>query len=68
MKLTLKQRHELAENESKDIVGRIWKWVLIGVGLGAALAFWMMKALEVLGKRSELRLLAGARHYQASNP
>ena len=36
-KLTMKGRHEFAKDELKEIVGRIWKWVLIGVGLGAAL-------------------------------
>ena len=35
--LTLRQRHEFASAELKEIVGRIWKWVIIGVGLGAAL-------------------------------
>ncbi|AOY89685.1 hypothetical protein BKP64_16740 [Marinobacter salinus] len=36
-KLTLAERHQFAKGELMDIVGRIWKWVLIGVGLGAAL-------------------------------
>ncbi|MFW5927039.1 MAG: permease [Wenzhouxiangella sp.] len=36
-RLTLSQRHEFASAELKEIVGRIWKWVFIGVGLGAAL-------------------------------
>ena len=36
-KLTLKDRHEFAKTELKTIFGRVWKWVLIGVGLGAAL-------------------------------
>ncbi|MGM0521727.1 MAG: permease, partial [Pseudomonadota bacterium] len=35
--LSLKDRHEFARDELKEIVGRIWKWVFIGVGLGAAL-------------------------------
>ncbi|MGM0858942.1 MAG: permease [Pseudomonadota bacterium] len=35
--LTLGERHEFALNELQEIVGRIWKWVIIGVGLGAAL-------------------------------
>ncbi|MGM0702190.1 MAG: permease [Pseudomonadota bacterium] len=35
--LTLKDRHEFARDELKEIVGRIWKWVIIGVGLGAGL-------------------------------
>jgi uncharacterized membrane protein YraQ (UPF0718 family) len=36
-RLTLKQRHQFARDELKEILGRIWKWVFIGVGLGAAL-------------------------------
>ncbi|RUR33917.1 permease [Vreelandella andesensis] len=35
--LTMKDRHTFAWNELKEIVERIWKWVIIGVGLGAAL-------------------------------
>lgn len=36
-RLSFKERHRFAKDELKEIVGRIWKWVLIGVGLGAAL-------------------------------
>ncbi len=36
-KLTLKDRHDFARYELKEIFGRVWKWVLVGVGLGAAL-------------------------------
>lgn len=32
---SLKGRHYYAMAEVKEIVGRIWKWVLIGVGVGA---------------------------------
>lgn len=35
--LTLRERHDFAKTETWDIVGRVWKWVIIGVGLGAAL-------------------------------
>lgn len=35
--LTLKDRHLFAKQELVDIVSRVWKWVFIGVGLGAAL-------------------------------
>jgi hypothetical protein len=34
--MTATDRHRFATEELKDIVGRIWKRVLIGVGLGAA--------------------------------
>lgn len=36
-KLTIRQRHEFAYSEMSMIFKRIWKWVFIGVGLGAAL-------------------------------
>ncbi len=36
-KLTLKERHHFAYAETMTIFKRVWKWVFIGVGLGAAL-------------------------------
>ncbi|MDO6762564.1 permease [Agarivorans sp. 1_MG-2023] len=35
--VTHKDRHYFAVNETKTILSRIWKWVIIGVGLGAAI-------------------------------
>ena len=35
--LTASERHQFAKDESLEIFGRVWKWVIIGVGLGAAL-------------------------------
>ncbi len=35
--LTLHQRHLFAKQEVAQILGRIWKWIFIGVGAGAAL-------------------------------
>ncbi|MCF7954207.1 MAG: permease [Phycisphaerae bacterium] len=37
IKMTFHDRHEFARDELKTIFSRVWKWVLIGVGLGAAL-------------------------------
>lgn len=37
IKIPLKERHQFAKQELFDILARIWKWVIIGVGLGAAL-------------------------------
>ncbi|MDC7232017.1 MAG: permease [Spirochaetales bacterium] len=64
-KLTMKDRHDFARDELKEIFGRIWKWVFIGVGLGAALhgfvpedfitrnlgqgSWWSVPAAVVLG-------------------
>ncbi len=36
-KITLDERHQFAKQETTEIFGRVWKWVVIGVGLGAAL-------------------------------
>jgi len=36
-KMTFKDRHQFAKNELKTIFSRVWKWVFIGVGLGALL-------------------------------
>jgi uncharacterized membrane protein YraQ (UPF0718 family) len=36
-KLSFKERHDSAKVELFDILIRVWKWVFIGVGLGAAL-------------------------------
>jgi uncharacterized membrane protein YraQ (UPF0718 family) len=36
-KLSFRERHDFAKVELLDILNRIWKWVFIGVGLGAAL-------------------------------
>ena len=36
-KLTVRQRHVFAYGETVTIFKRIWKWVIIGVGIGAAL-------------------------------
>lgn len=35
--LTTKERHAFAKQELLDILHRVWKWIFIGVGLGAAL-------------------------------
>lgn len=37
VRLSLKERHSFAKEEMLEIFGRVWKWVIIGVGLGAAL-------------------------------
>ena len=35
--LSLKERHAFAKEEMLEIFARVWKWVIIGVGLGSAL-------------------------------
>lgn len=34
-KLTWQARHEFAKNEMQQILGRIWKWVIAGIAVGA---------------------------------
>jgi len=36
-KLTMKERHEFAKDESITIFKKIWVWVIVGVGIGAGL-------------------------------
>lgn len=35
--LSMRERHQFAKGETMEIIGRVWKWVFLGVGLGAAL-------------------------------
>lgn len=35
--LPFMERHQFAKNEALEILGRVWKWVFIGVGIGAGL-------------------------------
>jgi uncharacterized membrane protein YraQ (UPF0718 family) len=35
--MSMSERHQFARDETLEIFGRVWKWVIIGVGLGAAL-------------------------------
>jgi len=36
-RLSFAERHHFAKGEMSEIFARVWKWVIIGVGLGAAL-------------------------------
>lgn len=36
-KLAMAERHQFAKQEATDIFSRVWKWVIVGVGLGAGL-------------------------------
>ena len=38
---TLHERVEAALDETRDIVGRVWKWILVGVGVGAFIHGWV---------------------------
>ncbi|ELO1811383.1 permease [Vibrio fluvialis] len=50
IQMTLNQRHQFAKGEVRAIVSRVWKWVIIGVGVGAGLhgfvpAGWLTDSL-----------------------
>ena len=44
-RLFLAERHSFAKEEVTTIFGRVWKWVFIGVGLGAALHGYVPEGL-----------------------
>lgn len=64
-KMSMKDRHAFAKDEALTIFSRIWKWVIIGVGIGAGLhgfvpeswivdhlgdgAWWSVPAAVLLG-------------------
>ena len=56
MDASLKGRHRYALNEVREIVGRIWKWVLIGVAVGAIFHGYVPQdwVVEHLGGKSNL--------------
>lgn len=50
--MTVKDRLEFSKDQVADIVKRVWKYVLIGVGIGAAIHNWIPESIitAVLGK------------------
>ena len=50
--MTVKDRLEFSKDQVADIVKRVWKYVLIGVGIGAAIHNWIPESVitAVLGK------------------
>ncbi len=46
-KTTWKERHEFAKSELFSIVGRIWKWIIIGIGVGAGLHGYVPQSVIV---------------------
>ncbi len=55
LKPTLEDRVTSARRETRDIVGRVWVWVLVGVAAGAAIHGWVPESFFV-------------EHVSASNP
>ncbi|HFD79915.1 MAG TPA: permease [Gammaproteobacteria bacterium] len=59
---SLAGRHRYAMNEVREIVGRIWKWVLAGIALGALFHGYVPQqwVLEYLGDRDNWLAVPGA--------
>lgn len=52
--MTRKDRIDFAKSQVKDIINRVWKYVLIGVGLGALIHNWIPQSLieNIIGKNN----------------
>ena len=50
-KLTKSERHKFAKEEVKTIITKLWKWIIVGVGIGAAFHGFVPK--EALSHFSE---------------
>ncbi|HOT22702.1 MAG TPA: permease, partial [Sedimentibacter sp.] len=50
--LTVNDRIEFSKNQVSDIIKRVWKYILIGVGIGAAIHNWIPESLitAILGQ------------------
>lgn len=60
--LTYKDRIDFSKNQVKDIVKRVWKYILIGVGIGAAIHNWIPESVisAVLGQDKWYSVLVAA--------
>lgn len=52
--MTKKDRIDFAKDQVKDIINRVWKYILIGVGLGALIHNWIPQSLieNILGENN----------------
>ncbi|WP_425519732.1 permease [Tissierella simiarum] len=50
--MTKEERHKFAKAQVKDIIGRVWIYVLAGVGIGAAIHNWIPQSVieRIIGK------------------
>lgn len=57
--MTVAQRVEFGVEQVKDIVNRVWKYVLIGVGIGALIHNWIPQSVveTALGSNNSLSVL-----------
>lgn len=57
--MTRRDRVEFAEDQVKDIVGRVWPYILIGVGIGAGIHNWVPQSIieRILGEGNPFSVL-----------
>jgi uncharacterized membrane protein YraQ (UPF0718 family) len=57
--MTRKDRVEFSKNQVKDIVGRVWPYILIGVGIGAGIHNWIPQSIieRILGESNPFSVL-----------
>lgn len=57
--LTYKDRLNFSKSQVKDIVGRVWPYILIGVGIGAMIHNWIPQSIieKILGKNNPFSVI-----------
>ena len=57
--MTLEDRMEFSKNQVKDIVSRVWPYILIGVGIGATIHNWIPQSIieRILGNSNPFSVL-----------
>lgn len=58
-KMSHKDRVEFAKDQVKDIVGRVWPYILVGVGIGAGIHNWVPQSIieRILGEGNSFSVL-----------
>ncbi len=57
--MTRKDRMEFSKDQVKDIVGRVWPYILVGVGIGAGIHNWVPQSIieKILGENNPFSVL-----------
>ncbi|HLR33893.1 MAG TPA: permease [Tissierellales bacterium] len=57
--MTRKDRMEFSKDQVKDIVGRVWPYILVGVGIGAGIHNWVPQSIieRILGENNPFSVL-----------
>lgn len=58
-KMSRKDRVKFAKEQVKDIVGRVWPYILVGVGIGAGIHNWVPQSIieRILGEGNSFSVL-----------